>query len=304
MGFRGGGAAGVGPYNGRMPNYVSDNAICLRVLDFSETSQIVTLLTERHGVVGVIAKGSKRQTKKGGPGGSAGGAMSGPLDLLTAGQVVFIPAREGAGGGGAAGGEGGGGLGTLTGWNLTDHRSSLRTSLAGLNGAMVAAEVTLGLLQPHDPHEELFPELEAALNLLAGPQRARGLVSYLKAALGAAGYLPQLEACLVCGRAIGGGGAGGGVGGVGAEEMVRFSAEGSGVICGACQGGGKMIEVAAKIVMALERLPAPRQLAANPPERAADLGALRTAAELLLAEYEAVVGRGLRTRALVEGVFR
>src|ERR1051325_8908634 len=80
---------------GGMANYVTDDAVCLRVTDFSETSQIVGLFTRRHGLVPMIAKGAKRQTKK--------NSMSGPLDLLTSGEVVFVPAKEsgGNGGGGA-----------------------------------------------------------------------------------------------------------------------------------------------------------------------------------------------------------
>ena len=72
-----------------MATYLTDDGICLRVTDFSETSQIVGLFTRGHGLVPMIAKGSKRQTKK--------NTMSGPLDLLTSGEVVFVPAKETAG---------------------------------------------------------------------------------------------------------------------------------------------------------------------------------------------------------------
>ena len=105
-----------------MANYVSDDAVCLRVTDFSETSQIVTLLTRAHGLVPLIAKGVKRESKK--------GVVSGPLDLLTSGEVVFVPAKGMAE------------LGTLAGWELADHRNGLRADLAGLNAAMVAAAIT------------------------------------------------------------------------------------------------------------------------------------------------------------------
>ena len=128
-----------------MPNYLNDDAICLRVTDFSETSQIVALLTRAHGLLPLIAKGSKRQTKK--------NVMSGPLDLLTRGEVVFIPAK------GAAE------LGTLTAWELVNHRTALRAEFAALNAAMVAAEITLHLLHPHDPNPEMFAELDAGLEL-------------------------------------------------------------------------------------------------------------------------------------------
>src|SRR4029079_17702603 len=170
-----------------MATYITDQAICLRVTDFSETSQIVGMFTRDHGLVPLIAKGAKRQSKK--------NTMSGPLDLLTSGEVVFIPAKEPAGYGQSSP-QGGAGLGTLAAWELADHRNALRQNLAGLNAGMLCAEVTAHLLQPMDPHEELFAALESTLPLLPVPsQRARAAVAYVKAALVAAGYWPQLAAC-------------------------------------------------------------------------------------------------------------
>ena len=87
---------------------MTDEGICLRVTDFSETSQIVGMFTRGHGVVPLIAKGSKRTSKK--------NVMSGPLDLLTGGEVVFVPERGGVVRGGAVQ------LGTLAAWELSDHR--------------------------------------------------------------------------------------------------------------------------------------------------------------------------------------
>ena len=69
-----------------MAHYQRDDGICLRVTDFSETSQIVGMFTRRHGLVPLIAKGSKRGSKR--------NVVSGPLDLLTSGEVVFVAARE------------------------------------------------------------------------------------------------------------------------------------------------------------------------------------------------------------------
>lgn len=261
-------------YNKGMANYVTDEAICLRVTDFSETSQIVVLFTAGHGIVPVIAKGSKRVSKKG-----ASGTVSGPLDLLTGGEAVFVPAKGTAE------------LGTLAGWELTNHRTGLRRSLAGLNGGMMCAEMTLGLLRPQDPHAELCGELEAALELMGGAQRARGLVAYAKTALVAAGYRPELGACVGCGKAVG------------AEEVVRFSTWAGGVVCGGCRAQGETVEVAGRIVLALERLVGPRALLAALPERAAEAGALKIALGLLVGQMEAVMGRGLKTKGVVGGIF-
>jgi DNA repair protein RecO (recombination protein O) len=269
-----------------MANYVTDDAVCLRVTDFSETSQIVGLFTRGHGLVPMIAKGAKRQTKK--------NTMSGPLDLLTSGEVVYVPPPQS---------KGAAELSILAGWELGNHRTELRRDLAGLNAAMVCAEVTTMLLHPHDPHEELYQELEAALELLGSPQgsqRMRAVVAYVKAALEAAGYAPQLEACLVCGRALA------------ADVPMRFFPHAGGVACGARGDGpgcqmqglsGTAIAVGGRIVIALQRLPLPRALLANPPERAADAGALSMAMQMLLAQVESITDKRVRTRYLLPGIF-
>src|SRR6185369_6714054 len=103
-----------------------------------------------------------RQSKK--------NTMSGPLDLLTSGQVVFVPSK------GPTGAE----LSTLAAWELVNHRTALRSNLAALNAAYVATELTTQLLHPNDPHPEVFEELEATLELLVTSQRPRGLVAYAK----------------------------------------------------------------------------------------------------------------------------
>ncbi len=255
-----------------MATYLNDDAICLRVHDFSETSQVVGLFTRAHGMVSLIAKGVKRESKK--------GVVSGPLDLLTSGEVVFVPSR------GAAE------LGTLAAWELADHRAGLRKNLAGLNAAMLCAEVTGMLVQAQDPHAELYGELEATLGLLAGPQRARATLAYVKAALVGAGYAPQLGGCLTCGRGL-------------SDGPVRFSARAGGFVCGTCvlEGGGTVIQVAGRIVAALARLELPSVLAARPPEKAGDAAAQALAMGLLLAQVEAVTDRGVKTRYLLGSIF-
>jgi DNA repair protein RecO (recombination protein O) len=54
-------------------------ALCLRKVDFSETSQILTLLTDKLGTVGTIAKGAKREKS----------SVGGPLDLMCLYNVVL-----------------------------------------------------------------------------------------------------------------------------------------------------------------------------------------------------------------------
>ncbi|HUO08178.1 MAG TPA: DNA repair protein RecO [Phycisphaerae bacterium] len=257
-----------------MPTYLSDDAICLRVTDFSETSQIVALLTRSHGLLPLIAKGSKRQTQK--------NTMSGPLDLLTSGEVVFIPAK------GAAE------LGTLAAWELVNHRTQLRADFPALNAAMLAAEITLHLLQPHDPHPPLFAELDAALELFTSSQRTRAIVAYAKSALDDAGYAPQFHACLACRKPIT------------ADIPLRFNPTAGGITCQTCptQGSaGQGLATTGKIAIALTRLPKPTTLLTQSPDRPADPTALHSALQLLLAHIESITHKPLKTRYLLPSIF-
>src|SRR5512136_1526288 len=56
------------------------SAIVLRVVDFSETSCVVTLFTEGFGRIGVLAKGARRPK----------GPFDSALDLLAVCRIVFI----------------------------------------------------------------------------------------------------------------------------------------------------------------------------------------------------------------------
>jgi DNA repair protein RecO (recombination protein O) len=58
---------------------ITTTAICLRKVDFSETSQILTLLADKVGTVGAIAKGAKREKS----------SIGGPLDLMCLYNVVL-----------------------------------------------------------------------------------------------------------------------------------------------------------------------------------------------------------------------
>ncbi|MCH7814056.1 MAG: recombination protein O N-terminal domain-containing protein, partial [Planctomycetes bacterium] len=45
-------------------SFISERAVVLRRVDYSETSQVLVLLTRGHGKVRAIAKGIKRSTRK------------------------------------------------------------------------------------------------------------------------------------------------------------------------------------------------------------------------------------------------
>jgi DNA repair protein RecO (recombination protein O) len=181
-----------------------DRAICLRRLDYSETSQILLLFMREHGLMRVIAKGAHRRTKAG------ASKFDGGLDLLDTGNAVFIhsPERE---------------LSTLTEWGLIEGHLDLRRSLRPTYLAQYAAELITSLLHEHDPHPELFDRLEWTLIELQSPRREEVFLAFELDLLREAGFLPSLNDCSQCGREIGG------------REAAFFSPSRSGLVCPNCE---------------------------------------------------------------------
>jgi DNA repair protein RecO (recombination protein O) len=180
-----------------------DLCICLRKIEYSETSQILLLMARLHGPIRVIAKGAHRTTKAG------ASRFDGGIDLLDCGQAVFTdrPERE---------------LATLTEWKLMDGHPQLRTSLRGLYLGFYAAELTGQLVSEHDPHPELFDALAAVLESLGTPRREEAFLAFQLELLRHTGYLPELRRCISCGR----------------TDMLRgFDLTGGGVVCQRCESG-------------------------------------------------------------------
>ena len=111
----------------------TDTAVCIRTVNYSDTSQIVTLFTKYNGKLSAIAKGSKRKRS----------SFDGPIELFSFGQIAFI-SREGSQ------------LATLVEFQQTPVFLPLRRKLSALNCAMFAAELIAGFTTEHDPHPNLF----------------------------------------------------------------------------------------------------------------------------------------------------
>ncbi|HTV47811.1 MAG TPA: DNA repair protein RecO [Phycisphaerae bacterium] len=256
-----------------MSNYFKDEAICLRVIDFSETSQVVTLFVRAAGLISLLAKGVRKIPVR------SRTPLPEPLDLFSRGQVVFIPPR------------GSSQLGTLSAWQVFDHHPALRRSLKALYSAQITAEVTLLLLKENDPHPELFDQLRCALEVFPGPDSQRMLLAYLKAALRLAGYQPRLDACCVCSKPVS------------ASPALVFIPSLGGVSCQSCTRDGTAIKITPALTLALDRIGSPKELAQTPALRPAKPQALYDAARLLFAYISTLVERKLRTESLLKSIF-
>lgn len=149
---------------------ITDQAICIRHWDFSETSQTVSLFARHHGVIRGLAKGAKRPTA----------SFSGGIDLLTLGEIVAIvkPNRD---------------LATLTAWHLERVFWSLRSTLAANRAGMYAADLINRMVSPDDPHPDLFDALVAALDALdRRADHGLALLAFQWRLLEETGYRPRL----------------------------------------------------------------------------------------------------------------
>jgi len=184
---------------------VQDRCICLRKVEYSETSQILTLFAREHGLLRVIAKGAHRRTKVG------ASKFGGGLDLLDVGDAVFshAPDRE---------------LPPLTEWALREGYLGLRKNLRAIYLGQYAAELISNVIEEHDPHPELFDQLVAVLGDLNTPRQEQGFLAFELALLREAGYLPHLNSCVVCGAKFND------------RDRVYVSPGRGGAVCQNCEG--------------------------------------------------------------------
>ncbi|HEX7009691.1 MAG TPA: DNA repair protein RecO [Phycisphaeraceae bacterium] len=156
-----------------MPRF-KDQAICIRHFDWSETSQVVVLLTQQHGKVRGLAKGSKRTSP------SSVQRFSGGIELLTRGEIVGVIRHSSE-------------LATLTEWDLQDDYHHLRRDLAAQQMGLYAADLVNALTAEHDPHPRAFAALDRFLQDLQAPgQRQAALLRFQWDLLSDCGYQPEL----------------------------------------------------------------------------------------------------------------
>jgi DNA repair protein RecO (recombination protein O) len=183
---------------------IKDQAIVLRHLDYSETSQVLAVLTREHGKQRLIAKGVKRSSKK---------RPAIAIDLLERGELLFLPTLRG-----------GAQLGPLTEWRQVQPYLGLRGHLHRWYAGQYAAEITAAMTEEADPHPGLFDALADLLGKLCSADEVIGLlVGYQRTLLEQAGLWPDLTRCVMCDRPAP------------ENRAAYFSAHQGGLVCRICQ---------------------------------------------------------------------
>jgi len=160
-----------------------DIAICIRAVDYSETSQIVTFFTRATGKISAIAKGSKRPKS----------AFGGAIEILSFGKTVFSDSSKEK-------------LATLTEFEQEPGSARLGQNLFALNCACFAAEMVNRLTDDYDPHPQLFDSFIQFLQDTNPGQQTRVegqdavllLILFQLDLLREIGLMPVLSRCANC----------------------------------------------------------------------------------------------------------
>ncbi len=196
-----------------------DTAICIRAVDFSETSQIVTFFARAAGKISAIAKGSKRPKS----------AFDGPIEIFSYGKIVFSDSNKEK-------------LATLTEFAPTPALAftrkrggagftNLSNNLSALNSCLFAVELLDKLTHDYDPHPQLFDDflqfLENTQNINNKSEMLALLILFQLSLLKEVGLRPVLNACANCktryeGRKM--------------RDEVYFSSSANGLVCRDCEG--------------------------------------------------------------------
>jgi DNA repair protein RecO (recombination protein O) len=157
---------------------ITTTALCLRKVDFSETSQILTLLADKVGTVGAIAKGAKREKS----------SVGGPLDLMCLYNVVLYDRSKR------------GTLSILSQAELIDffpaarHTTAAFTAIERIRELLLAVEVS-----PADGPAVLLLAVKAMRGLGDGQMPEAAFARFGWSLLASMGLEPVVSHCVVSG---------------------------------------------------------------------------------------------------------
>jgi len=197
------------------------SALVLKVVEFSETSGVVTLFTREFGKIHALAKGARRPK----------GPFESALDLLAHLSIVFLRKSSGT-------------LDLLTEAKLLRRFRPSGQDLACLYAGYYVAELLTDLTDDYDPHPALFDLADQTLlGLSSGAIVSRAVLRFELAALAVLGHLPSLHTCAQCGKAVP------------ASDRVSFGLLTGGVLCGNCRVGKRQVaSISGRALAAMSRL--------------------------------------------------
>ena len=181
------------------------DAIVLRSIDFSESSNVLTLFTRPFGKIRALAKGARRLKNP----------FESSLDVMARVCVTFISKR-------------GEQLDLLTEAKLIWRFRPIWNNFAGMHAGLYLLELLNELTHDHDPNERLFDLAVATLERFAvGTNVCRTLLRAEWKLLERIGQFPSLRRCIECGTMID----------ENSRERVTVGLLDGGVLCRNCRAG-------------------------------------------------------------------
>jgi DNA repair protein RecO (recombination protein O) len=208
-------------------------SIVLRVVDFSESSCVVTLFTRELGKISALAKGARRPKSP----------FESALDLLAVCRIVFLHKSSDA-------------LDLLTEAKLERRFRAAARDLSRLYAGYYVAELLNELTDSGDPHPTLFEAADATLLALDGDLEPAALVLRFELALlRELGHMPSLDTCVGCGCRTA------------PAARTAFGQLAGGVLCPRCRAGRQqVVSISERGIEELKRLADPDD-SAQPPTR-------------------------------------
>ena len=170
--------------------------IILKRSNFGEADRLVTILTENHGKIRVLAKGSRKIKSK----------LAGHLELFCLSKIILAEGRN---------------LDIVTDAKITKCFLNLRGNLAATHLANYLAEVIDKMTDEGERHAEIFVLMEELLDEIDG-ENTPLVISYFELKfLTELGYEPQVYHCVLCKKDL-------------IDGKNYFSFTESGVVCPKC----------------------------------------------------------------------
>ena len=245
-----------------MPSEQTD-AIVLRLVEFSETSLIVTLYTRELGRISAIAKGARRPKSP----------FEGALDILSVCRIVVISKTSDA-------------LDILTEAKLQRRFRAAQRGLTRLYCGFYLAELLRLWSDEGSPNRELFDLGLQCIERIDGNDDALAAVLFFELqGLRLIGNAPATQACVTCGAAV-----------EITSPRVAFGYHLGGVLCRLCAARER--QVASLTRGAVELIAQLQQLGASPPATL-EGSAYRELRAVLTRYIATMLGNPPRTQSLL-----
>ncbi len=180
---------------------IETEAVILKTLRLGEADKLVTLLTEKRGLVKAVAKGARRPRSRYGS----------ALEPFTVCRVVLFEKRPTI-------------LLRMSSAEITSTNRKIRETIQQIEAASKMVRFLLFLLPEDEPSRKTYELLKNGLRQAQRETDLEWLLCIFEfRCLKYAGFHPRLESCLKCG-------------GASPQERAHFSAKDGGIFCGKCVG--------------------------------------------------------------------